>query len=72
MTKELGTSNPMTYAPKQPLWYWTERGRVEAEFVKFSASGKRAYVRHSPNQLNGGWLSSGFVDPKNLEPRHED
>jgi hypothetical protein len=69
---DIRSSETVSFRAKQPLWYRTERGRFEAEFVKLSASGKRAYIRFDGNELQGGWMRSSFVDIKNIEPRNED
>jgi hypothetical protein len=68
---EQQTSETVSFRPKQPLWYTSGKYRTRAEFVKMSASGKRAYIWYGKNDLSGGWSGAGFVHPENLEPRDE-
>lgn len=53
------------------IWWYTPGMAHRAIFLGMSASGKRARIRYEYKMNDITFTQSSFVEPKNIEHRHE-
>lgn len=65
------TTEQMTFAEGQKVWWKTGSGKLPAEFLSMSKSGASARIRYTYEYLGKTHVQRSFVNPRKLEPRDE-